>query len=100
MSQFVLDFRTLRGASALTYESIIRNAPIIVPLTLVAGIVAVTLYRPHPVPTASGVISMAAKRGSSPMACADALAKGMLQEKVETAANATATDQAISQSRP
>ena len=75
----------------MTYESIIRNAPIVVPAILAAGIIAVTLYRPHPVSTASGVASMAAKRESSPIVCADAFAKGIVQEK---AADATATDQA------
>jgi hypothetical protein len=84
----------------LTYESIIRNAPIIVPLTLVAGIIAVTLYRPHPLPTAPGVASMAVKRASSPIACADTLARSMFQAKKGGAATASATDQAISQGCP
>ena len=67
----------------MTYASIIRNAPIVVPAILVAGIIAVTLYRPHAVSTASGVASIV---------CADAFAKGIVQEKA--AADATATDQA------
>ena len=78
----------------MTYESIIRNAPIVVPAILAAGIIAVTLYRPHAVATASGVASMAAKRESSPIVCADAFAKGIVQEKEKAAADATATDQA------
>ncbi len=84
----------------MTYESIIRNAPIIVPAILAAGIIAVTVYRPQPASTAPGVASMAAKRGSGPIVCADALARSMLQEKEVGAANASATDQAISQGCP
>jgi hypothetical protein len=84
----------------LIYEPIIRNAPIIVPVILAAGIIAVTVYRPQPVPTAPGVATMAAQRGASPIACADTLATSMLQEKEKGSADAGATDQTISQGCP
>jgi hypothetical protein len=84
----------------LIYESIVRNAPITVPAILAAGLIAVTVYRPQFPPTAPGVASMPAKSGSSSIGCADASVKGMLAEKEQTAANATATDQVISQACP
>jgi Na+(H+)/acetate symporter ActP len=45
----------LEGVSAVTYESIIRYVPIIVPIILTAGIIAVTVYRPPQMSSAPGV---------------------------------------------
>jgi len=39
----------------VTYEPIIRHVPIIVPIILAAGIVAVTVYRPPQMSSAPGV---------------------------------------------
>ena len=45
----------LEGVNAVTYEPIIRHVPIIVPIILAAGIVAVTVYRPPQIASAPGV---------------------------------------------
>jgi len=39
----------------VTYEPIIRYVPIIVPIILAAGIIAVTVYRPPQMSSAPGV---------------------------------------------
>jgi len=41
-------------ADAVTYEPIVRYAPMIVPLILVCGIAAATIYRPPPPSNSSG----------------------------------------------
>ena len=84
----------------MTYKSIIRNAPIVVPAILAAGIIAVTLYRPQLASAAPDVASMAAKRGSGPIVCADTRARSMLQENEAGAAYAGVTDREISQGCP
>lgn len=45
----------------MTYEPIIRYAPIIVPIILAAGIVAVRVYRPPQLPSAPAVADAAAR---------------------------------------
>jgi hypothetical protein len=84
----------------LAYESIIRNAPIVVPAILAAGIIAVTLYRPQLASAAPDVASMAAKSGSGPIVCADTLARSMHQGKDAGAAYVGVTDREISQGCP
>jgi hypothetical protein len=49
--------RNLNRASAVTYEPIIRYAPIIVPLILVCGVAAATIYRPPQPSNASGYVA-------------------------------------------
>jgi len=84
----------------LTYESIIRNAPIVVSAIPAAGIIAVTLYRPQLASAAPDVASMAANSGSGPIVCADTRARSMLQENEAGAANASVSDREISQGCP
>jgi hypothetical protein len=45
----------LEAVNAVTYEPIIRYVPIIVPIILAAGIVAITVYRPSQMSNAPGV---------------------------------------------
>ena len=78
----------------MTYEPIIRYAPFIVPMVLVAGVVAVTVYRPPPMSNAPGIANTVANDVRSPIACADASAK------IESTTGGSATDQAASQSCP
>jgi hypothetical protein len=51
----------LKEVSAVTDESIIRYAPIIVPIILAAGIVAVRVYRPPQMPSSPAVADVAAR---------------------------------------
>ena len=50
----------------MTYEPIIRYVPIIVPIILATGIVAVTVYRPPQMSSAPGVAWHAAAVGNGP----------------------------------
>jgi hypothetical protein len=84
----------LNGVSAVTYEPIIRYAPFIVPMVLVAGIAAVTVYRPPAMANAPGIANALANGVRSPIACADASAR------IESTTGGSATDQAASQSCP
>ena len=43
----------------MTYEPIIRNAPIIVPLILVVGVAFVTVYHPRQISKAPGIADAA-----------------------------------------
>ena len=45
----------------MTYELIIRYAPILVPIVLAAGLIAVTVYRPPQMLGAPGVADAAAR---------------------------------------
>jgi hypothetical protein len=51
--------RSHKGASAVTYEPIIRYAPIIVPLILMAGVAFVTVYHPLQISKAPGIADAA-----------------------------------------
>jgi hypothetical protein len=45
-----------KGVSAVTYEPIIRYAPIIVPIILAASLIAVAVYRPPQLSSAAGLV--------------------------------------------
>lgn len=54
------------GVIAMAYEPIIRYAPIIVPIVLAAGIIAVTVYRPPGAHSAPAVADAVIQNCSTP----------------------------------